>query len=111
MALSNKYPLKFGVLYVLVKENRDMTVEEVYQELSPVFGGEKSFIRKNIRFHLDSMVGIGMMKMTNEYIDDNGELVASYVITPFGRERTAMLPDEYRASLQEEGRTHGLQNK
>lgn len=99
MSVSNKYPLKFGVLFILAKENRDMTVEEVYESLKPAFGEERLFTKKNIRFHLDSMVGIDMAKMTNEYIDDDGNLIASYVITPFGMQRTAMLPDEYRANL------------
>ncbi len=99
MALSNKYPLKFGVLYVLAKEDRDMTVDEIYEELRPSFGGEKAFVKKNLRFHLDSMVGIGMVEMTNEYIDKRGELVASFLITPFGRHRTELLPESYRSEL------------
>ncbi|MPN26479.1 hypothetical protein SDC9_173904 [bioreactor metagenome] len=99
MNLNNKYPLKFGVLYVLAKENGDLTVEQIYDMLKPAFGGEKAFTKKNVRFHLDSMVGIDMVRMTNEYIGDNGKLVASFVITPFGMERTAMLPEEYRADI------------
>jgi hypothetical protein len=99
MALSNKYPLKFGVLYVLAKESRDMTVEEIYEKLRPTFGGERAFIKKNVRFHLDSMVSVGMVEMTNEYIDKNGELVASFLITPFGKHRTELLPESYRAQL------------
>lgn len=101
MALSNKYPLKFGVLYVLAKGNRDMTLEEIKDDLAPAYGNEKAFTKKNIQFALDSMVGIDMAKMTNEHIDSNGELDANYIITPFGWKRTELLPDEYRKDLSQ----------
>lgn len=100
MTISNDYPLKFAVLYVLAKNNRALNVEEILEQLRPVYGGEKAFNRKNVRFHLDSMVGIDMASMTNERMDENGEVTADYLITPFGQERTAMLPDEWRKDLE-----------
>lgn len=99
MVMSNKYPLKFGVLYVLAKENKAVTLKEVMDDLAPVYGKELSFTKKNIMFHLDSMVGIDMVKMVDEHIDDKGELAASYEITPFGWKRTELLPKEYRSDL------------
>lgn len=100
MALSNIYPLKFGVLYVVAKENRDMSLDEIYDLLTPAFGGEKAFTKKGVRFHLDSMVGIGMIEMINEYFKDDGQLEASFLITPFGIKRTELLPYEYRAEIK-----------
>lgn len=99
MIVNNKFPLKFGVLFVLAKEDREMMVSEIYDELKPAFNEEKAFTKKNVRFHLDSMVGIGMVEMSNEHYDNNGQLVANYSITPFGVKRTELLPDEYRAHL------------
>lgn len=99
MNIDNSYPLKFAILYVMAKEKRELSPEDVMEKLRPIYNSEKAFTMKNIRFHLDSMGGIDMLKMTNEYIDENGILNTSFIITPFGMERTAMLPEAWQKNL------------
>jgi hypothetical protein len=99
MALNNQYPLKYGVLYALIKTGEEMSLESVMEMLKPVFGKEKQFTKKNIRFHLDSMTCTGMAEMFNERFDEDGNVTANFKVTPFGIERSNLLPDEWQIDL------------
>ena len=97
--MDNKYPLKYGVLYVLCKEKREMSVEEVMEQLKPVFGTEKQFTKDTVRFHLDSMVCVDMAESMNERFDEDGKVTSDFKVTSFGEVRSAFLPDSWRADL------------
>lgn len=98
MDINDKFPLKYGVLYVLCKANKELSIDDIMEQLKPVFGSEKQFTKAVIRFHLDSMVCVDMAKSLNERFDD-GVVTADYKVTPFGKKRSVFLPSDWQVDL------------
>jgi predicted metalloprotease with PDZ domain len=94
--MKNRFPLKYSILYILAKENKEISLDDIMKQLEPDFGKERQLTKKQIRFHLDSFVCVGMAGTTREEFDESGELCLNYIITPFGVERTKFLPDAWK---------------
>ena len=87
-----KLPLKTRILEYAIMENRPVSAEEVTEALKKEYAGERFCNYKNIDTLLDAYCGVGVMKASDIYFDDDGKLVVKYEVTKFGQSYERLIP-------------------
>jgi len=86
-----KAPLKFSLLRFLMDRPDPATPEEVFEGLKNLYGRERQFSLPFIEDHLDSLRGVGIIKVV-EATEAGEKLILSYQATDYGQSRGRYLP-------------------
>lgn len=88
-------PLRFRVLhYASQKDN--FTYLDLINDLKAEYGNDGQFNKGMMTLHIDSLRAVGMIEEDNVDFDKNNELLVSYKITDYGRERLSFLPADWK---------------
>lgn len=88
-------PMRFRVLHYASKKDV-VTYHDLLKDLAEEYVGEGQFNKNMMQLHLDSLRAVGMLEEVDVVFEDNGELLVSYRITDYGRERLKYLPLEWQ---------------
>ena len=86
-----KAPLRFSLLRFLMNRPDPATPGDVFDGLKDRYGRERQFSLPFIEDHLDSLRGVGIVKVV-EAVEEGDKLILSYQITDYGKSRVSYLP-------------------
>lgn len=81
-----KPPFRLAVGAVLL-DGRARTPGEVLAEIAPGYAGERLATLSNVESQLQALKAVGVVKIADESLDEAGELVQTYVISEYGRDK------------------------
>lgn len=90
-------PLRFRVLHYASQKDT-VTYLDLLRDLAEEYGGEGQFNKNMMLLHLDSLRAVGMLEEVDVKFDENGDLLVSYRITDYGRDRLRYLPEEWQTA-------------
>lgn len=82
--MAKEIPMKQREL-LWISQHANSTVDDVMEALKDEYGNEGQFKRKVFDQHLAVMRATGLLKVTEESLDNAGNLVVKYAITNYGR--------------------------
>lgn len=80
-----KPPLRCMVARLLA-DGRARRAEDVLWELEPLYGSERQFTLRAIEEHLQALKAVGVAMVQGLSVEQPGELVTSYGLSPQGRQ-------------------------
>ncbi|HMM06285.1 MAG TPA: hypothetical protein PKD52_06415 [Clostridiales bacterium] len=87
-------PFRFRVLHYA--STRDtFTKHDLLRDLESEYAGEGQFTDKKMTLHTDSLVAVGMIETVKTELEGN-DLLLTFKITDYGRDRLKYLPAEWK---------------
>ncbi|HMM06198.1 MAG TPA: hypothetical protein PKD52_05965 [Clostridiales bacterium] len=87
-------PFRFRVLHYA--STRDtFTKHDLLRDLESEYAGEGQFTDKKMTLHTDSLVAVGMIKTVKTELEGD-DLLLTFRITDYGKDRLKYLPDEWK---------------
>ena len=87
-------PMRFRIIHYFSKVD-EATVEQLMEGLRAEYGQEGQFNRKIFDEHIASMRQGGILDDRDVDLNDKDELVQSFAITDYGRDRLKYLPKSF----------------
>ena len=81
-----KPPFRLAVGAVLL-DGKPRTPAEVLAVLAPGYEGERLATLDNVESQLQALKAVGVVKIADEALDAEGELLQTYVISDYGRDK------------------------
>jgi hypothetical protein len=82
-----KLPLKTRILEYAIDLGKDFVVDDVISALTPEYGGERIFSRKQVEEYIDSYLGVGFLTAESTEFNNKGDLVVHCKVTDYGKSR------------------------
>ncbi len=80
-------PLKTSILKYAMEYKSSFTVDDLYRDLAPFYGGEGQFTKARLKDYTDSYLGVKFFNREKVEYNANGELIIYYKITDYGLSR------------------------
>lgn len=81
-----KQPLRLTIASVLM-DGVPRTSDELAAFLRPSYPGERQINPENLDNQVQALRAVGIVSVVEEHIDQRGQLVQTYTLTDYGREK------------------------
>ncbi|NLN97304.1 MAG: hypothetical protein GX127_02730 [Eubacteriaceae bacterium] len=83
----SQLPLRFSILKILHDDDNALTPFELYEKVKTIYPNEKQATVDALDGHLMSMRGAGLITVEKAHLTEESELVSSYKLTDYGKEK------------------------
>lgn len=87
-------PFRFRVLHYASTKD-EFNYHDILKDLESEYAGEGQFNEQKMTLHTDSLAAVGMIEPVKTELE-NGNLLITYKITDYGRDRLKYLPAEWK---------------
>lgn len=81
-----KPPIRLAIALLLC-DGEAYTASRVHAALLPHYSGERQFTLQALEEHLQALKAVGIVRIAEERLDEEGTLIQSYALTSYGRSR------------------------
>lgn len=81
-----KQPIRL-VIAALLRDGGPRTARDVFEALRPQYLGERQLSPDAVEGHLQALKAVGIVRVAEESLDENGLFTQSYALSEYGRDR------------------------